>query len=418
MKSKKQKKKKAPKKQKKLSPYKRSQLKEAIIRARCRYVTRHPFWGMLGMRIPLVETDQVPTAGTDGRRILYNPVWLTSIYEDDLKYADEYIQFVVAHELYHLILDTAGRQGGRDKTLWNMATDYIINRDLKEEFQFAPKEVLWNKNFHDPKIWYAERVYEYIEQNSTKISANLFKIKMPDGTNEEVGPWHDDLEMYPGETQQEKDEAALEWKATAVKSLQAAKMQGHSHGYMQRLIDEILNPKLPWRALLSDFVTTFARDDYSYEKLDPTYLQSDILMPSLFNVSLTGVVTVDTSGSISTEEAKEFVGEIAGITSAFPGSELTVMFADNAVHNIQYIHSIGELDLDKGFEEGGGGTSFIPSFEMIEEKGLNPNFHAYLTDGYGSFPDKDPGYSCLWIINNESFSIENIPFGRGIRMVD
>lgn len=395
-------------------------LKDTIVRARCRYITRHPFWGMLGLRIPLVESTNVERAGTDGRRIYYNPQYMSTVHGKDEEHASEYVQFVVAHEIYHIILDSEGRRGSRDHKIWNIASDYIINRDLKEEFPCSPEGICYSNEFRDVKEWYAERVYEYIRDNHTPAGGGRIIITLPSGKTEEAGDWDDHVPMFPGETPEEREEATREWRTLTVKAYQAAKLQGFGHGYMQRLIDQILNPRLPWRALLSDFVADFARDDYSWEKLDPTYLQSNILMPSLYNLSLSGVVAVDTSGSISQEEAEEFIGEVAGITSAFPGSELVVIFCDDAVHNEQRIRGMGELDLEEGFREGGGGTSFDPVFKKVQEEGLSPNFLVYLTDGYpnGSWPKEDPGYSCLWVVNNESCDGDNIHFGRIIRMVD
>lgn len=45
---------------------------------------------------------------------------------------------------------------------------------------------------------------------------------------------------------------------------------------------------------------------------------------------------------------------------------------------------------------GGGGTSFVPVFDEIYNSGLRPDALVYLTDGYGSFPDKAPPYSVIW----------------------
>jgi len=406
-----------------ISAKQREDLKNAVTTARVRYVVRHPFWGMIGLRSSIVETDSIETAATDGVNIYYNAEWMVSQYSGlEPEFASKTIQFVIAHEIFHILLDTNGRRGGRDRKLWNIATDYIINRDLKEEFSFIPPNILYHVDFNDPKEWYAERVYDWIKNNSTNNEKDdCLSINMPNGDCKYVKQWDEDIEMFPNLSESEKLDASKAWRASAIRAYQATQLEknhGYGHGYLSRLIDEILMPKLPWRALLSDFVSTFARDDYSYEVLDPTYLQSNILMPSLFNMTLSGVVAVDTSGSISQDDAKEFISEIAGITSAFPGSELTVLFADTSVHNEQKIYSMPELDLAEGFREGGGGTSFEPTFEYLKDKGIEPTFFAYLTDGYGSYPEETPNYESLWVINNDSYPDDSVPFGRVIRMVD
>lgn len=397
----------------------KNNLREAITSARVRFVTDHPFWAMVGLRIPLTEDKQVPTASTDGITIGYNPDWILEQINDSPS-PSSVIQFIIAHEIYHILFQTHERCGGRNGVLWNIASDYIINRDLREEFSAYPKGILYSEDFDDPDTWYTERVYDHLYKNAKKIDQKTYSIQLPGGKTVTVSEWDDVMArpMYPGKTPSEKSSKHEDWKAIAVKAHQVSKMAGTSHGYLDRLVDSILAPKLPWRALLADFVAVFAQDDYSYDRLDPTYMQSDILMPSLYNMTLTGVIAIDTSGSISIDEATEFVSEVAGIIGAFPNADLTVLFIDTEVHNAQTIRSLAELDVQKGFAEGGGGTDFRPVFEYIDRNGLSPAFLTYLTDGYGSYPEKAPGYTTMWIINNNSYPDDQVPFGRVIRMVD
>jgi predicted metal-dependent peptidase len=69
---------------------------------------------------------------------------------------------------------------------------------------------------------------------------------------------------------------------------------------------------------------------------------------------------------------------------------------------------------------GRGGTRFEPVFDWIKEKSRQGVFPfdtlIYLTDGFGSFPDKTPNYPVLWIMTPQART--EIPFGEVIQMTE
>jgi predicted metal-dependent peptidase len=68
--------------------------------------------------------------------------------------------------------------------------------------------------------------------------------------------------------------------------------------------------------------------------------------------------------------------------------------------------------------DGRGGTSLIPPFQWVSEnvlqKGQSLDALVYFTDGYGSFPKKEPGFSTLWLVPKNGF--QSPPFGELIRI--
>ena len=58
---------------------------------------------------------------------------------------------------------------------------------------------------------------------------------------------------------------------------------------------------------------------------------------------------------------------------------------------------------------GGGGTDFRPVFEAIEKSGIIPDVLVYFTDGYGTFPDKEPSYPVIWASITPGYAY---PFGE------
>jgi predicted metal-dependent peptidase len=89
--------------------------------------------------------------------------------------------------------------------------------------------------------------------------------------------------------------------------------------------------------------------------------------------------------------------------------ELLIAQCDDQIHEWRYVQSGAELPRKV---LGGGGTSFVPVFERIEQEQLQPDVLLYFTDMYGTFPSKPPPYPVIWASITES--IKTAPFGEVI----
>lgn len=91
-----------------------------------------PHLSGLSQEVKWIVDDRVRTAGvTASGRVLFNPIFL-----DQLDLME--LAFVVAHELYHLILQTHWRAGDCDPALVNRAHDLIINDILGDSLGMQP----------------------------------------------------------------------------------------------------------------------------------------------------------------------------------------------------------------------------------------------------------------------------------------
>jgi predicted metal-dependent peptidase len=90
--------------------------------------------------------------------------------------------------------------------------------------------------------------------------------------------------------------------------------------------------------------------------------------------------------------------------------ELYLMWCDADVYSHGWIKPNEPLPQ---VAEGGGGTSFTPPFNYLEEHNLNReiDFMVYFTDGWGSFPDP-PDYRTIWVMYQD----ETPPFGETVRV--
>ena len=91
-----------------------------------RLLVKYPFFGSVVANSNFIAEPAVATAGTDGKNIYYNPNFVESI-------TDEEQTFIFAHEICHIAFEHIFRSEGKDKDLWNIATDSVVNAFLKQD---------------------------------------------------------------------------------------------------------------------------------------------------------------------------------------------------------------------------------------------------------------------------------------------
>ncbi len=91
-----------------------------------RLLVKYPFFGSVVANSNFIAEPAVGTAGTDGKNIYYNPNFIESITDDQQT-------FIFAHEICHIAFDHIFRSEGKDKDLWNIATNSVVNAFLKQD---------------------------------------------------------------------------------------------------------------------------------------------------------------------------------------------------------------------------------------------------------------------------------------------
>lgn len=87
---------------------------------------KYPTFGSVIANIEFQASKDIETAGTDGKVLLYNPKFLDGLSEKKQI-------FIFAHEICHVAFEHIFRSEGKDKRLWNIATDSVINALLKQD---------------------------------------------------------------------------------------------------------------------------------------------------------------------------------------------------------------------------------------------------------------------------------------------
>ena len=165
---------------------------------------------------------------------------------------------------------------------------------------------------------------------------------------------------------------------------------------IMRIIDELLNPKLPWPVILNRFLDQRTREEYSWARRNRRY--RDDYMPSLHSYGL-GHLTfaIDTSGSIDDAELQEMLSEIKGVQQIFNPEHMTIIDCDSVIHSVYEIDQNTDI-MSLNFN-GGGGTRFQPVLDYVESHPTQAL--VYFTDLFGEIDLKEVNYPILWICNSK-----------------
>jgi len=352
---------------------------QKMSKARAGLILDNPFWGSLSLRLKLKEDPTCKTGWTDGATLGFSPEFVDALTLEETK-------GFVAHEVGHCLLAHQARRGDREPQRFNAAADLALNPVLTEGKFVLPKGALADQAFKDMS---AEEIYSKLPSPSQGGDGG--GDPDPGGCGEvrdASGP--DGNKASPSDMKQAEEE----WKVAVAQAAQQARTMGSLSAGLERLVGEVLEPKVDWREALRRFVDQSAKNDYSWSKPNKRYVQQGIYMPSLFSEELAPiVVAVDTSGSIGGDEVDQFAAEISSMLEEHKTS-CTVIYCDSKVTSVEEFSS-DDLPLTL-HPTGGGGTDFRGPFMEVEERELSPSCLVYLTDGCcNSFPD-DPEYPVMW----------------------
>jgi len=361
---------------------------------------KHPFFATLLMRLDIKACQTTETGYTNGKVIGYNPKWI-----DELT-LEQTIGFLV-HEAEHLVLLHDIRRQHREHKKWNYAADYAINpMCIDWGFQLPPNGL--------------------IDDAFDGMSADEIYGKLPDeqgggkgggGKGQGDEPGWGEVRDQPGQDgnkagTSEKKQQEQQRKMDVEQAKQTAKAAGKMPAGLERLIDDILTPKLDWRIVLRRFINTFAKNDYTWYPPSRRFIHMGLYLPSLRSNEIENIIlAIDTSGSISKKELSQFAGEVNAILEEV-NTTIDVLYCDTEIPENGGHEVFEKFDLPLKLKAvGGGGTDFRPPFEWVAEHGKFPNCFIYLTDMWcHDFPEVPPPYPVLWIRTSD-FDNEP-PFGQ------
>jgi len=184
-------------------------------------------------------------------------------------------------------------------------------------------------------------------------------------------------------------------------------MAGKLGGSMQRLVNSLLRPTLPWRSLLARHLCSSARTDY--DLLRPSQRrEGDAILPSLHAKQVNVLIALDTSGSITEQELAAFITEVNAIKASV-NARVTLLACDANLYGPWSYENWEPMKLPKSLP-GGGSTDFRPVFEWLSGRAFD--LLIYFTDARGQFPAEPPATDTLWLVKGNS----EVPWGQRIQL--
>lgn len=424
-----------------LSEEKVREYMKRLLLSRMRILCDHGFYGLLLMHMIYSIDEGAKTAYTDGERIAFGPKFLDELSDSEL-------DFVMMHEILHVVLQHCQRGDGLDHERYNIAADIVINSNIMLENGGNPSTITLSKygvSMHtapDGKEGYlytAEEVYEMLPKG--RKSNKPGKINSGDSDHDQKQGRAEKNAMDPrSETPSSKiwddhshwgkfeEDGIMRdvWVKRFSEACEAISVRDpdNSRGTMpmfaQRLLEKLKEPQNDWRSILHEFIQEEI-NDYSFSPPDRRFDDSPFFLPDFNEKGESDEVEdilfmIDTSGSISDKMMTAAYSEVKGAIDQFNGRLRGWLgFFDAAIIKPRPFSSLDEFTAIR--PAGGGGTDFQIIFEYVARHMQEnpPASIIILTDGYAPFPKETlaNGIPVLWLLNNERV---DPPWGKVARI--
>lgn len=376
-------------------------VKEKVSRSIKTLILKEPFYGLFVVGLNKSYIKSIPTAGVSkhgiGVKLSINPDFFDSLND---KHQIGLIKHEVLHISFgHLIL----RDKYPDHKLFNIAADIEINQYIADDY--LPEGGLTLETFSDldlPKKAGTDTYYKILQQakeegNCDALNDVLDQMNGDSQYDHQTWDEFDDLTEADKKLVQKQIEHQLKETAETTE-----KRRGNIPGELAGLIERLRNiepPKFNWKAFLRRFVgnSTISYTKKLRRKYNKRYNANPGLKIKFKNHVCVGV---DTSGSVSNDELKEFMSELVHMHKT--GHKITVVQCDTQINSIE------EFNPKKDWEvKGRGGTDFQPVIDHYNEKGYYTSL-IYLTDGEAYSPDDCPK-NTLWVHSSRCNVNEELP---------
>lgn len=394
---------------------------------------------LLFTMLPIHWSTFIPTAATDGNKVYLNK-------EDFEGQSINLMVSTLVHETLHCMFMHLDRgQSHETNGLWgkpfshelyNVAADFIINALIKDMGMQVGDDWLLASDVKGTEL--TEEIYRRC------LDAMKDAPQPPGGTGqggssgnaggEPSSPGEDPTEgNYPSRAPRGRlqdqikdavkaghdrhiyspaDRSHVEWRQAVESARTAVKAMGKMPGSLEEAITNYNEPKIPWKEKLrTQMMRNVAMIEKTWNRFNRRYLaEYDIYLPGRTGFGAGFIPNmVDTSGSVSPDETKAFISEIASILEEVRPERCCVIWCDARVAGVDWVEE--PSDLLRLTAKGGGGTDFRPPFNWLVEENLVPDVAVYLTDGHGTFPE-DPGYPVIWVCTTDVVA----PFGETIHL--
>jgi predicted metal-dependent peptidase len=301
---------------------------------------------------------------------------------------------VLVHHVCHLLRSHGERAHGlgvgpADVNAWVRAADAEINDDLIPAGLELPGRPVLPRDFGAPDGLLAEQYF--VDARSMERSAQ--EDEQPPGTWLDCGSGADG-QPRPGD----QPPAQPEWQAELLRRQVAQEIAAHAKtagtlpAGLLRWAQDVIAPKVNWRALLTAELRRALAEvsgavDYSYRRPSRrASVAGAVVLPALRRPVPEIAVVCDTSASMSEDLLAEALAEVDGLLRSLGmARQVRVLACDTAVATAQRVSSARQVELT-----GGGGTDMAAGIAAAAALRPRPALTVVLTDGYTPWPELAP----------------------------
>jgi predicted metal-dependent peptidase len=410
---------------------------------------REPFIAAVMTKVRRELSYDVPTAATNGSYVKYNPDFVA-------EQTDAQLFGLTVHESLHVVLMHMWRRENRDPRLWNYANDAIINKYIRDRRYELPEGGVSEPWVTDAMS--SEEVYERLKKNPPpppKPQPQGSSGGTDDGDGDEDGAGtssdgdgdedgadtssgvggsgdKDGNEQgkgnpdYPqggfgdsGDLIDADDEATLrDLESTIVAAAQMAKKCGQGSSLIDRILETVGVPTVPWFDVLRHAMTEARRDDYSFSRPRRRYVADGIYLPALHSEALAGLmVGADMSGSMwgDPTEVKQIGIELNAVVQDTGPAFVELVYCDTEI-----MGKVDRFDQDEEIKfrpKQGGGTELSPVFNYLEQHEDDFCCLVFFTDMCVDFSMlHDPGIPVIWACTDINYVKTKVPFGSVVHV--
>ena len=405
----------------------RVEVLDRIIVARVGLLLRHPFFGNMATRLRILAADDwLGTAAVDGRNLYFNTQFFNAMDNKE-------IEFVVAHEILHMVFDHLGRRQDRNPMLYNIAADYIVNNTLvRDRIGNKPKIVDCFQDF-EYDGWTSEEVYDKLFKDAKERGKELQELLEQLEQQGEMLDEHLDMDgdSGDGDNGEEKDangngvskkkptfskETIKEIQDEVKEAMMAAAQSagaGNVPAGVERMIKQLTEPKMNWRELLRQQIQSTIKSDYTFSRPGRKGWHTGAILPGMqFDETIDICIALDMSGSIGNSQAEDFLGEVKGIMDEYKDYKIKIWCFDTEVYGEDDFSADDGRELTDYEIHGGGGTDFMANWKYMRENDIQPKKFLMFTDGYAwdSWGEDDYCDTVFVIHSNHNKELQ-APFG-------
>lgn len=373
-----------------------------------------PFYGEVLLRVPVAVNRSIKTACTNGSEIQFNPDYFKTLSPGERN-------FVIMHEVLHIILRHCVRRGKRSAVLWNVAADIIVNdflfKIIEENdfestfFQVPPNGIYADVNYSATTENIYARLCGLNDVNQTEFKGVTvdagYRGTITVRPREDIITTGDVSPADYGFGQQSGEMSDAVLKPFISKLYKKYRNSSGSFPVPYELEGAMAGKRVRWDKLLRQFLTEKASAESSYHTPERKYLHMDLIIPGIgTRTEQIGQIWAfaDCSGSVSESEMKEFLFQLKAITKAFK-CEMNICYWDTAVSDVYTKIKTAE-QIENSLPKHTGGTDVNCIYKWLRQNGVKPDLMLILTDGmFGSLDDSVfmPGLKrrTILVINND-----------------